>query len=176
MKMITIAEAAVGDIPLIRRVLATTWRATYRSFLSDDAIDQVTSQWHSPEVLRREIDQSSTYVGIARSNEEGVVAMITAHETDRLLFVSRLYVLPSLQRRGIGRLLLDASYAQFPRTRVVRLEVEEQNPHGRAFYRRLGFSEVERKSENVFGSLLQSIVMERDIVRSVGEAGGSGAG
>ena len=164
--MITIAAAQIRDIPSIKHVLAATWRDTYRSFLSDESIEQVTAKWHSPEILQNEIERSTTYSGIAKTDREEIVAMITAHEVGSLLFVSRLYVLPSHQRCGIGCRLLDASYARFPETTLVRLDVEEQNPHGRAFYRKLGFVEIERKSEDVFGTLLHSIVMERDIVRS----------
>ena len=73
--------------------------------------------------------------------------MITAHEDGLLLFVSRLYVLPGHQRRGVGKKLLEAGYSAFPGTERVRLEVEEQNPVGRAFYRKLGFT-GERESSS----------------------------
>jgi ribosomal protein S18 acetylase RimI-like enzyme len=129
--MISIAEAQVYDIASIKHVLAATWRDTYRSFLGDESIEQVAATWHSPKTLQSEIESSTTYTGIATTGQGDVVAMITAHESGRMLFVSRLYVFPSHQRSGIGRRLLDASYAEFPGTTLVRLEVEEQNPRGK---------------------------------------------
>jgi ribosomal protein S18 acetylase RimI-like enzyme len=167
--MITITEAQIRDIPPIRRVLAVTWRDTYRSFLSEESIEQVTARWHSEEILQNEIESSATYCGVAKTDQDEVVAMITAHEAGQILLVSRLYVLPAHQRRGIGSRLLRASYAKFSETTMARLHVEAQNPHGRAFYRKLGFLDVKRKSEDVFGTLLQSIVMECGIVRTKGE-------
>ncbi|MDJ0706927.1 MAG: GNAT family N-acetyltransferase [Leptolyngbyaceae cyanobacterium MO_188.B28] len=163
--MITISEAHLSDVSAIKNVLSVTWQDTYRSFLSDSAIESVTSHWHAPQVLENEIERDSTFVGIARSGKD-VVAMITAHENEDLIFVSRLYVLPSFQRRGIGITLLSASYSAFPMAKRVKLEVEEQNLVGLAFYRKLGFAEVDRTEDDVFGILLHSIVMEREIERN----------
>ncbi len=163
--MITIGEAQISDISSIKNVLSTTWRDTYRSFLSESVIKRVTSEWHSPQTLRNEIDRDSTYMGVAKSDHD-IVAMITAHQDGLLLYVSRLYVLPAYQRQGIGYSLLEASYSAFPTTERVRLDVEEQNPVGRAFYLKLGFTEVDQTSDDVFGTVLHSIVMEREIVRN----------
>ena len=161
--MITFSEAQFPDIAAIKNVLFVTWMDTYQSFLTDSAIEKVTSQWHSPQVLKNEIECDSIYTGIARSGTE-VVAMITAHEKGDVIFVSRLYVLPSYQRQGIGANLLNASCAAFPKAKRIQLEVEEQNPIGLAFYRKLGFYEIERTNEDIFGTLLHTIVMERQIV------------
>ena len=163
--MIHIAQAQLSQVPEIKHVLSTTWHDTYGSFLPVAAIERVSSIWHSPDRLRSEIEGSKSYSGVAKTDDGEIVAMVTSHQQGDVLFVSRLYVVPDFQRYGLGHRLLEASYAAFPGTTRVRLDVEEKNPVGRAFYHKLGFADVGRISNDVFGTRLESIVMEREIVR-----------
>lgn len=58
---------------------------------------------------------------------------------------------------------MEESYRAFPQAQQVQLDVEEQNLKGRAFYRKLGFREVGVKIDNVAGTKLNSIVLEKRI-------------
>ncbi|MGZ8454689.1 MAG: N-acetyltransferase family protein [Candidatus Binatia bacterium] len=159
--MITIGRARINDIQGIKAVLAATWVDTYASFLSESSIARVTAEWHSPSVLAAEIDRPSTFAGVAKSVSSEIVGMITAHSQGELLLISRLYVLPKHQRKGIGERLMEESLRAFPQTRRVQLDVEEENPKGRAFYRKLGFKEVRVKIDDLAGTKLNSIVLEK---------------
>jgi len=159
----TIRRARIGDIPGIRSVLAVTWRDTYLSFLSESSIARVTAEWHSPQLLEAEINHSSTFLGVAESDSRDIVGMVTAHSNEELLLIARLYVLPEFQRQGIGERLMEESYRGFPQTQRVQLDVEEQNLKGRAFYRKLGFRAVGARTDDLAGTKLNSIVLEKRI-------------
>ena len=159
--MVTIRRALIGDIPGIRSVLAVTWRDTYSTLLSETSIAKVTAEWHAPKVLEAEIERSSSFVAVAESISLAIVGMITAHSQDDLLSIARVYVLPEFQRQGVGKGLMEASYRAFPQARRVQLDVEEQNLKGRAFYRKLGFHEIGVKSDDLAGTKLTSIIMEK---------------
>jgi ribosomal protein S18 acetylase RimI-like enzyme len=161
--VLSIRRARIDDIPQIEAVLSATWRDTYSSFLSPSTIEKVKAEWHAPQILGAEIGRPSTFFGVAESDACGIVGMITAHSRDDLLSIARLYVLPEFQRQGIGQKLLEESWRVFPRTRRVQLDVEEQNPKGRSFYRKLGFQEVGVRVDEVLGVKVNSIVMEKDI-------------
>ena len=161
--MVDIRRAEREDIPGIKAVLAVTWRDTYSTFLSEASIAKVTSEWHSPRVLEAEIARPSTYIGVATSARNGIVAMISAHSQGEVLFVARMYVLPEFQRQGIGERMMDEACRAFPQTQRLRLDVEEQNPKGRAFYGKLGFREVETRDDEVAGIKLNLVVMERHV-------------
>jgi ribosomal protein S18 acetylase RimI-like enzyme len=161
--MTTIHRAQIEDIPGIQAVLAVTWRDTYSSFVSESSIAKVTAEWHSSRVLEAEINRSSSFFGIAKSSSNEIVGMITAHLHDKILFIARLYVLPEFQRQGIGERLMEESYRVFPEIKRVQLDVEEQNPKARAFYRKLGFKEVGVRIDDVAGTQLNSIVLEKHI-------------
>ena len=58
---------------------------------------------------------------------------------------------------------MDESFRAFPQTRRVQLDVEEENPKGRAFYKKLGFNEIRVKIDDLAGTKLNSIVLEKQI-------------
>lgn len=159
--MITIRRALIGDIPGIRSVLAITWRDTYATLLSESSIAKVTAEWHAPKVLEAEIGRSATFFAVAENSARDIVGMITADSQDDIVSIARLYVLPEFQRQGIGKELMEASCRVFPQARRVQLDVEEQNLKGRAFYRKLGLREVGVKSDDIAGTKLTSIMMEK---------------
>ena len=77
--------------------------------------------------------------------------MLGAHDGDRLvgliravgdgetfLFIQDLLVLPSYQRQGIGRQLVNALVDQFPQVRQ-RVLLTDDQPQTRAFYENIGF-------------------------------------
>jgi ribosomal protein S18 acetylase RimI-like enzyme len=155
-----VRRALEADIDGIRAVLAATWRDTYGAFVPLEAIERATAAWHAPNVLAAELARPATFSGVAEV-EAGIVGMVTAHARPDAVEIARLYVHPAAQRRGIGGRLLAAALAAFPNLAVARLEVEAQNPKGRAFYAREGFEQVGEREVEAFGTTLRVIVMER---------------
>ena len=159
--MTIVRRATVDDVPAIRSVLAVTWRDTYGAFVPLEAIERTTAVWHAPEALAAELADSTTYTGVA-VDQSGVVGMVTAHGRPDAVDIARLYVHPAAQRRGIGARLLTSALSAFPDVPRARLEVEAQNPKGRAFYAQAGFVPVAERTVEAFGVSLRVIVMERN--------------
>ncbi len=155
-----VRRAMKADIPGIRAVLAETWRDTYGAFIPLEAIERATAAWHAPHVLAAELARAGTFTGVVEDGT-GVVGMVTARLRTEVVEIARLYVRPGAQRRGLGGRLLAAALAAFPDRARARLEVEAQNPKGRAFYAKAGFVEVGERSVEVSGTALRLIVMER---------------
>jgi ribosomal protein S18 acetylase RimI-like enzyme len=164
-----IRPATAADIPGIRAVLAETWRDTYGAFVPLAAIEQATAVWHAPQVLAAELARATTFTGVAE-DAGGLLGMVTAHARPTAVEIARLYVLPAAQRRGLGGRLLDAALAALPDRGTVRLEVEAQNPKGRAFYVKEGFVATGERTIEAFGVELRVVVMERG--RALGAAPG----
>lgn len=154
-------HATLADIPGIRAVLANTWRDTYGAFVPLEAIERTIAAWHAPPVLAAELANPATFTAVAQ-DASGIVGMVTAHDRTDALEITRLYVLPGAQRRGIGGRLLEMALAAFPMRTLARLGVEKQNPKGRAFYEKAGFVAAREQSVEAFGTTLQLIVMERN--------------
>ena len=160
--MAKIERAVVQDVLPVKEILRETWHDTYASLLPKAAIEAITSQWHSQELLTEQLRNPEIYFAIARDG--GVVAaVITARKQDDAIVVDRLYVRPQYQRRGIGRQLLESSYLAFRDAQKVRLTGEAKNRKGIAFYAKQGFQETARSSEEVAGANLDNVVMERTL-------------
>jgi ribosomal protein S18 acetylase RimI-like enzyme len=71
------------------------------------------------------------------------VAFAESSDDGGQVTLKQLYVLPGLQGRGIGGMLLDEVIESFPEASTIRLEVEEKNTKAVAFYEANGFVRTE---------------------------------
>jgi ribosomal protein S18 acetylase RimI-like enzyme len=139
MSDLTIRAAVAEDLSDVRRLLAATWHDTYDALLGTERVTATTSRWHAPDVLANQsaLPHASFLVAL----QEGVVVghAFAVEQGDDVLLLSRLYVLPTHQRQGIGEALLAAVIERHPETVRVDLVVEARNVKGMAFYGRHGF-------------------------------------
>ena len=90
-----------------------------------------------PKKLVRAIVQSLRE--LRAYNGDQLVGLIRAvGDGETILFIQDLLVLPSYQRQGIGRQLVDALVDQFPQVRQ-RVLLTDDQPQTRAFYENIGF-------------------------------------
>lgn len=73
--------------------------------------------------------------------------------------IHMLFVAPDAQGRGVGTALLDDATLRFG---VLYLEVNEQNPSARAFYRARSFEEVGRSDTDGQGRPFPLLRLRRD--------------
>jgi ribosomal protein S18 acetylase RimI-like enzyme len=162
---IVISRASPADADAIAALLHTCWADTYGSFLSADALNTIATEWHSPDVLRRQIGDPRTLFLVARPDPLTIVGIATAKRSrdETVLTVLRLYVLPNHQRRGVGTELLNKVLAASPRTRRVELEVAEGNPTGLSFWIKQGFRPCGRTQAKAGSTAIPLIAMEREV-------------
>lgn len=161
--MFTIERATVQDVDVIKQVLSETWLATYADYLSQSTIEQVTTQWHAPSILRAQIEKPGDYFAVAK-HDATIIGLITVVASNRdELHLSRLYVRPAYQRRGVGSRLLAAALASYPDATVMRLEVEQHNAAGHAYWLGQWFAELGTKVEQIGTDEIAVITMERKL-------------
>jgi len=139
---IRIRPAKGGDVPAVRALLVETWHDTYDGLIGAGKVTEITDSWHSLPNLTHQLSVPDSSFLVA--DDQGAIVGHAFANAQRppALFLTRLYVLPTQQRRGIGKSLLQAAIARHPACEVVRLEVEADNAKGLAFYRREGFEVV----------------------------------
>ena len=159
--MFTIERATVEEGDLIKQVLSETWIATYANHLSRSTIEQVTTHWHDPRLLRSQIEKLGDYFAVAKDDGTiiGLITVIVLSSEE--LYLPRLYVRPAYQRKGVGSRLLNAAIASYPDATVIRLEVEQQNATGHAFWRSQKFVDIGTNIEQIGTDTIAVITMER---------------
>ncbi len=161
--MLTIERAKVEEVDLIKDVLSKTWVATYADHLSHSTIEQVTTHWHDPRLLRSQIEKPGDYFAVAK-DDGTVIGLITLIALNRdELYLSRLYVLPAYQGKGVGTRLLNTAIASYPDASVVRLEVDQQNAKGHSYWRSQKFIDTGTNVEQIGEDSIAVITMERKL-------------
>ncbi len=159
--MFTIERATVEDVDLVKQVLSETWVATYADHLSRSTIELVTTHWHEPSLLRSQIEKPGDYFAVAK-DAGTIIGLITVVVSNRdELYLSRLYDRVSYQGKGVGTGLLNAAIASYPGATAIRLEVEQQNLKGHAYWRSQKFVDIGTKIEQIGTDKIALITMER---------------
>lgn len=146
MAVIAIRSAEARDIPAVRKLLVQTWHDTYDQLIGTEKVIEITNSWHSIEALSRQLTMPDTCFLIAELSGAIVGHLFANARRPPVLMISRLYVLPAHQRRGIGKQLLDEAIRHHRACDTIRLEVEADNAKGLSFYRREGFEPVGEKT------------------------------
>lgn len=135
-----VRTASERDIAAIRALLVQTWHDTYDSIYGAAKVTEITNDWHSVSSLTRRLTAPrSEYLVADDGKRIGGMAFAAADESGETVTLYQLYVLPALQGRGIGGMLLDEVEDSFPEAKAFRLEVESENLKAVRFYRSRGF-------------------------------------
>ncbi len=140
--MLEIRQATADDLEAVRQLLHDTWHATYDVTMGVEAVDDITSRWHSAENLSRQISDPDWSFLVAENHGGVVVGHAGAvRRTAEVVALARLYVLPKQQGGGAGTALLTAVADWAGDGVTIELEVETSNTPAIGFYRMHGFSD-----------------------------------
>ena len=161
---VRVRAADLADAAAIARVHVDSWRTTYRgivpdAFLAGLSSERRTEVWTG--ILRDSSAQSCVYVA---ADSQGTVVGFASGGPERAgdaLYtgeVYALYLLASVQRRGIGRALFLATVARLAEAGrcAVLVWVAAANPACR-FYEALGGRRVGTRQEAIGGVMLDEI-------------------
>jgi len=160
--MITISQVTTKDIPLVKRLLSYTWNDTYSDFYPIKVIKKITSVWHDPKKLAQQAADQNIFFAMAKNEQGELIGLITIRKTDEnTMFISRLYIHPEHQRKGIGTQLMQTALNYFPKLKLLKLECEKQNNKACSFYLKHGFKIIKEKEESIEGILIKTVEMEK---------------
>jgi ribosomal protein S18 acetylase RimI-like enzyme len=144
--MIEIDTIAVNDLvkfEIVRQIAQDTWPVTYGDILTQEQIDYMFDMMYSvPSLLEQGQTKNHQFI---LAKEGNVYLGFASYEINAnstyTTKIHKIYILPSAQRRGIGKTLIDyiANAAQKQRNTAISLNVNKYNP-AQHFYARIGFS------------------------------------
>lgn len=148
MDEVLIRIAQTDDIPVIHDMAEVVFRHTYREILSTDQMEYMMDWMYSPFNLRKQFEDGHIYhILFVRENPCGYVS-VQKEGVDKdgteIWHLQKIYVLPSEQGKGYGRLLFDkaAAYVRSRSTQEkvrIELNVNRQNT-AVSFYRHIGMT------------------------------------
>ena len=159
-------------IMLIHDMAEVVFRHTYRDILSPEQMEYMMDWMYSPVNLSRQLDEGHVYYIAFREDVPcGYISVQPdgVNEEGRLLFhLQKIYVLPSEQGTGLGRILFDKAVSHIReqasgRPAALELNVNRNNP-SIGFYNHLGLRILRQGDFHIgHGFYMNDYIMGMDI-------------
>lgn len=155
MNAYVIEVAIAQDIPAIRSVQNTTWRATYPNVpYGDEDVEDVYANM-------------SIRSWVARDSHGMVIGYCIAQKEQTQNRIKALFVLPAYQKIGIGRMLMHSAKIWLGTKKTICINVAEHNTNAIGFYTRLGWKKTHRSvSDETCVASSDTIIPEIEMVYS----------
>jgi N-acetylglutamate synthase-like GNAT family acetyltransferase len=145
----TIRIATFQDIPAIQHIAEKTWPATYGSILSQEQFDYMMDMMYSTESLAEQMNNGHQfYVAELDGTTFGFASV--SKEANGVFKLNKLYVIPTTQKTGEGKALLQTTidYAKQNGGKQLQLQVNRYN-NAKNFYEKMGFVIIEEKDFHI---------------------------
>jgi ribosomal protein S18 acetylase RimI-like enzyme len=145
--MASVRIADDADIPTIQSIAHTTWPVTFGGILSPAQIGYMLHMMYCHEALAAVFNGKNQLVLIAEDEKHAPVGFSAIEFSYKELAstkIHKLYLIPSVQGKGIGKLLIKeiSGYASDRGDTSLTLNVNKFNENAIAFYQKNGFQKV----------------------------------
>lgn len=162
-----IVEATTDHIYNIQVLSNVIWPATFSNILSQEQISYMMDMMYSTSSLEKQMNELNHHYLLAEEDGEylGYLSYELNYKVTPITKIHKIYVLPSIQGKGVGRLFIDAvsKLALKNNNTLLSLNVNRYNK-AIDFYKRMGFDFF--TSENIDignGFLMEDYVMNKDL-------------
>ena len=146
MNTLSIKVASIEDIPAIVKIAYDTWFVTYQDVISQAQIEYMFGEMYTPESIYKQMDFYKHAFLILYQAEMpiGFASYGKLEEPINTYKLQKLYLLPSQQNKGFGRILLSEVEKEVAGlgANYLHLNVNRKNP-ALSFYEKLGYEIIE---------------------------------
>lgn len=167
--MITISVVGKEDLNIIQDLANKIWPDAYKSILSNEQLKYMLDKFYSISALQGQLLDRNHIFLLANDNNKNVgfasyeLCCKNAHEGISKAKLHKLYVLPELQSKGIGKLLLNEVEKRVKNSHCDYLFLNvNRNNKAQEFYKKYNFQIT--KTEDIAigeGFLMEDYVMEK---------------
>ncbi|GEO08811.1 GNAT family N-acetyltransferase [Segetibacter aerophilus] len=161
---LAIRPASYNDIPFIRDIANKTWPAAYEALLGRDQLTYMLDKLYSPSALEDQMKKHHYFFLALREYAPVGFASFSNLEKD-IYKLQKLYVLPSEQKSGLGRTLLETveTVSKSMGATKLQLNVNRKNI-AKGFYEKQGFFVIKQEDIDIgSGYYMNDYVMEKDL-------------
>ncbi|GGE11420.1 GNAT family N-acetyltransferase [Sphingobacterium cellulitidis] len=160
--MIKIVKANKEDAELIQQLAHSIWYPTYQEILSKKQIDFMLERMYSVEAIQASMVLKSTFYLLIDDDE--AVGFIGIEPKEDLLRIEKIYLLPSTQGKGFGKLLIDFAAEEARKQGLSELELNvNRSNNAYHFYLKQGFRVVEEVDIPYYEFILDDYIMRKKI-------------
>lgn len=155
----------IRDIQSISRI---AWPAAFKDLLTKSQIDYMMEMMYSDNSLREQMEMKGHHFYLAKQNERfvGYMSVEFNCENSGRTKIHKIYVLPDLQKLGIGKALLATAVAEAKKRKetTVYLNVNKYNSRAIDFYLRNGFERIKEEIIDIGnGFVMDDYVYEKSL-------------
>lgn len=161
----TISVATQEQLPIVQELAYKIWPSTYGHILSKDQFDYMMELMYSIDSLEKQLATKPFLLIEDEGEFIGFVSYEINWENTAKTKIHKLYVLPTIQGKGIGKLLINhvRELAFKAQNSALLLTVNRFNK-AKEFYLKQGFHVVEEKQFQIGnGYIMDDYVMELPI-------------
>lgn len=130
------------DIGTVIDLAQRIWRVCYPSIFCHEQIENILQHVYNEENLQKEMHNGHRF-WLAWEGERAV-GYASGYKEGEVIWLRKLYVLPEVQKQGIGKMLTQAVIDAFLPARELRLMVNSNNLLAQGFYMRTGFTCIDK--------------------------------
>jgi GNAT superfamily N-acetyltransferase len=146
MNNLSIKLASIEDIPVIVKIAYDTWFVTYQDVISQAQIEYMFGEMYTPESIYKQMDfyKHAFLILYQADMPIGFASYGKLEEPINTFKLHKLYLLPSEQNKGFGRMLLNEveQKAADLAANHLQLNVNRKNS-ALSFYEKLGYEIIE---------------------------------
>jgi GNAT superfamily N-acetyltransferase len=130
-----------GQLPSVAELARQIWPISYAGILTSGQIENLLMRIYSEENLQKEMRAGHVFWGAYDKND--LVGYASVYKEEETIWLKKLYVLPQLQGKGIGTLLMKTAVTALSPAKKLNLFVNCNNLPAQHFYERSGFACIE---------------------------------
>jgi Sortase and related acyltransferases len=163
--MFSIKKAGTNDIPLIRELTFRVWPQTYASILTQEQIDYMLEMMYSENSLQKQMTKDGCQFVIVYEDGNPVGFASYNEEEPRRWKLNKIYILRNQQGKGTGKYVISYIIEEIKKQDATSLFLQvNQYNNAKAFYERLGFSEVDFINLDIGnGFFMNDYIMEKKL-------------
>ena len=159
-----IRKANPADASLIRDMAHEIWPQTYSRILSNEQLEYMLDLFYSEQSLKNEMEQGVEFILVYDGPQPAGFASFSKVQPE-VFKLHKIYVLPSQQGKGTGRLIIEKVIKTTKQkgATALHLNVNRHN-NAKMFYEKLGFTVIQEEDIDIGnGYFMNDYVMEKKL-------------
>jgi ribosomal protein S18 acetylase RimI-like enzyme len=161
--MIEIKPVQIGDLPVVQQLAYEIWPSAYLEILGRKQLDYMLEKIYSLPSLEHQFCVLKHQFILVFDNLVPVgFASFSAHENSSVFHLNKIYVLPGLQGKNIGKQILHYVISEIKKSNATALQLNV-NRHNKAlhFYEKQGFTIIRKEDIDIgSGYFMNDYLME----------------